>query len=698
MAIRWQRNKRSPVVAQAGSSPAATFFDVRSLASAWRSWLPQVLLIAGLTFWIYWPALRGDFIWDDDWYITTNPLLSSWAGLWKFWFQPGSWVDYYPIQETVLWTQWQLWGKETLGYHLTNVFLHIVSALLVWRLLGKFGLRLAWLGGLMFAIHPAQVESVAWISEMKNTLSLPFFLLAMGSWIDYEEHKNRRDYQWALGWFIVGMLCKITMAPFPAVILLYAWWKRGRVGWNDVKAIGPFVLISLVLGMTTIVVGNVYRANGLAQPEIFPTGGILYRLDGVGLITSVYFARCFLPVDLLTVYPQWPVDPGAWIEYLPWLVLPGIVYVLWKKRQGWGRHVLLGIGFFLLTLAPFLGFILVSYMSFTWVMDHYLYLPIIGLIGLVVAGLGDLTARLPRLTAFATVIGALVMALMAWESHAFAGLYVNDETLWGHTLQRNPDVWLAHHDLGCNLIEKGRYAEAIGHLNEVVRLNPGFDDGHYNLGLALDKMGRTSEAQAEYQESIRLNPRQTKPYVNLAAIQKRNGHLDEAERLLRLAQNIDPRDGLVATDLGGILFQTKRVPEAIALYGRAVEFNPDSAQLNYNLGNAELQTGQLAEAVQHLRAAVTLDPSLAQAHENLGSALAQTGSLPEAVEQFAAAVAIDPHYTIARDNLGLALAQTGHLEESIEQFRLVLEDNPNDAKAKSSLELLEKARAGVPVK
>ncbi len=210
--------------------PDSHSLELSVLAATWRSWLPQVLLIVAVTLWIYWPALRGDLIWDDGWYITTNPLLRDWTGLWKFWFQPGSWVEYYPINESLLWLEYQLWGERTPGYHIVTLIWHVAGALMVWRLLSKFGLRLAWVGGFLFAIHPVQVESVAWISELKNTMSLPFAVLAMIAWIDFEERGESRDYRRALVFFFVAMLCKITMAPFPLAILLYAWWKRGRIG------------------------------------------------------------------------------------------------------------------------------------------------------------------------------------------------------------------------------------------------------------------------------------------------------------------------------------------------------------------------------------------------------------------------------------------------------------------------------------
>ena len=240
-------------------------------------WL-RALLIVAATLWVFSPAFHGGWIWDDGWYITTNPLLHDSTGLWKFWFQPGSWVEYYPLEETVQWMQWQLWGNDTFGYHLTNVVLHIVSALLVWRLLSKFGLRLAWLGGLLFAVHPVQVESVAYISELKNTLSLPFFLLASCCWIDYEEHRQKQDYQWAFGLFLAGMLCKITLAPFPLLILLYAWWKRGRIDGKDLKTSTPFFILSLVLGFMTIWAGQRYEAVGHGHPDVISLGGLFSRL------------------------------------------------------------------------------------------------------------------------------------------------------------------------------------------------------------------------------------------------------------------------------------------------------------------------------------------------------------------------------------------------------------------------------------
>lgn len=661
MAQHFQKKKRLPEVDQTRRVDISKIFSAKPNPLNGKLIL-RALVIAAAGFWVFSPAFQGNWIWDDGWYIATNPLLHNMTGLWKFWFQPGSWVEYYPLEETVQWMQWRLWDNDTLGYHLTNVFLHVVNALLVWRLLNKFGLHLAWLGGLLFAVHPAQVESVAYISELKNTLSLPFFLLASCFWIDYEKHRQKRDYQWALGLFLAGMLCKITLAPFPVLILLYAWWKRGRIDGKDLKASAPFFVISLVLGYMTIWAGQHYEEMGHARPYLVSLGGFFSRLVLAEETLAFYFSRSFLPIDYLPAYPKWQVNPYSPINYLPWLIVTGCLCWLWKKRRGWGRHALLGLGFFFLTLAPFLGFVAISYMSFTWVMDHFLYLPLIGLIGLVVAGLGDLEARFPTDRPYVMGGVTIVIALMAMESHALSGLFVHDEVLWRYTLQRNPTCWLAHENLGSDLIDQERFPEAIAQYQEVLLLNPDYSDGHYNMGVALEKIGQVTAAQEQYRQALRLDPGNGKAYMNLA---------------------------------GGLL-KTGNVTEALAQFAKAVEFLPDLAQLRYDWGSALLRTGNFPAAIEQLNIAVKLDPQMAQAHENLGSALAQSGRLSEAIEQFEAALQINPAYAAARDNLGLALAQSGHIPEAVEQFRQALQLNPDDALARQNLARLQelKMRSG----
>jgi Kef-type K+ transport system membrane component KefB len=478
----------------------------------------QVLLIIGAVFWIYWPAVHGDWLWDDDYLIEHNDLIHDPEGLERAWFSPADLIDYFPLTVSLEWLEWQIWPDNTFCYHLSNIILHLCSALLVWRLLGKLGLRRAWLGGLLFAIHPVMVESVAWIAELKNTLSLPFFLLAVGAWIDYDRRRTLDYYFLALALFLVAMLCKTTMVMFPVIILLYAWWKRGRIGWNDLLASAPFFAISLALSLALI---SLLR-YGVGQ-EFIPLGGFFSRMACAGLSLSFYFSKCFLPVNLLPIYPQWNIDPPSPAQFLPWLVLGGALYWLWSKRhEPWARHVLLGFGFFLINLAPFVGFRTISFMRFTWVMDHFLYLPIIGLIGLAVAAWGQVEERLGAPTRPYAVGGVvLVMALLTFGSHRYAKIFINSKTQWTYTIRHSPNAWPAYNDLGNVLFNAGQLPEAKVQYEEALRLNPNYPEAHNNLGIILAKSGRPAEAIEQFEEALKLCPALESAQENLAKVQAR---------------------------------------------------------------------------------------------------------------------------------------------------------------------------------
>ena len=537
--------------------------------------LVQALLILVAGFWVFSPAFHGDWLWDDGLLIRQNWLIHDPSGLWKIWFEPGKLVDYLPITVSVEWFEWRLWGGDTLGYHLVNVILHVLGALLVWRLFSKFNLRLAWLGGLLFAIHPAVVESAAWISELKNTLSLPFFLLAMGAWIDYDRLGNRRDYFRALGLFLAAMLCKATMVMFPVVILLYAWWRRNRIGWNDLKACAPFFAVSLALGLVTL--EFLHPAMGVNS---VPLGGLTSRFALAGLAIAFYFSKCVLPIGLLPIYPKWTIDPPSLAQFLPWPILIGAIGWCWNKRTTWGRHALLGLGFFLINLAPFVGFTQAAYMSFTWVMDHVLYIPLIGLIGLAVAGCGQMDERLPQsFRPLGIAAMTIMLALAAAESHGYAGNFVNQEKLWTYTLQGNPDSDVAHNNLGLVFLNSGRLPEAIEQFDAALRIKPDYAFAHNGLGNALFLSGRAAEAIDHYQEALRIDPRYPEAHNGLANALLQSGRLPEAMAESAKALKFNPDYPEAHCTLGLVLARQGRIPEAIGQFETALRLNPTDARI-----------------------------------------------------------------------------------------------------------------------
>jgi hypothetical protein len=477
--------------------------------------LLKALVIATAGLWIYGPVLHGSWLWDDDYLLQKNDLIHDPDGLWNIWFSPTTLIDYFPITVSLEWLEWQIWPDDPFCYHLTNVILHVGSALLIWYLFSKLGLRLAWLGGLFFAIHPVMVESVAWMAEIKNTLSMPPFLLALCAWIDYDRREKSEHYYLALALFFFAMLCKTTMVMFPVLILVYAWWKHGRITWRDVWRTTPFFAISLAVSVTLILL----LRHGVGE-ETIPLGGLLSRLACAGTSMLFYFSRCFLPVLLLPIYPQWKVNPPELWQFTPWLILGVAIYGLWTRRQCWARDVLFGFGFFVINLAPFVGFRAISFMRFAWVMDHFLYLPIIGLLGLFVAVLGQVETRLstgPRRYVKGGV--AIVAIVFAVGSHQYAKTFISSRTQWTYTIQRFPNAWPAHNNLGNAFSDAGLLADAGEQYKEALRINPGYPEAHNNLGIVLAKTGHVPEAVAEFQEALRLCPELESAQDNLQAVQ-----------------------------------------------------------------------------------------------------------------------------------------------------------------------------------
>jgi hypothetical protein len=339
----------------------------------------RAALIVLLGIGIYGPALHGGWVWDDLTEIPQNGVLSDPHGLAKIWVGSAG-PDYFPLKTSVQWVLWRAWGENVFGYHLVSLGLHLLGAFLFWRLLQKLGLRLAWLGGLFFVVHPLVVESVAWIAELKNTLSLVFLLEAMLAYVRFEEGASgarRRPYALALVCFALALLSKSSVVMFPFVLLIYAWWRRGRVARRDLAAAAPFFGLSLLLGLVTVF----FQYHRALAVWTIPLGGPASHLAVAGTSLAFYFWKCLVPLGLHPMYRQWSVLPPTPAQFLPWLALAALVAGIWYRRAAWGRPVALGLGFFVLNLVPVLGFLPMSYLHISWVADHFVYLPLLGLIG-----------------------------------------------------------------------------------------------------------------------------------------------------------------------------------------------------------------------------------------------------------------------------------------------------------------------------
>jgi tetratricopeptide (TPR) repeat protein len=601
-------------------------------------------LIFLLTLVAYSPVFKAGFIWNDEDYVTM-PALRSLRGLWRIWFDVGATQQYYPALHSAFWIEHLLWGDAPLGYHLANVLLHATAACLVVLVLRRLAVPGAFLAGLIFALHPVCVETVAWVSEQKNTLSTVFYLWTALTYLRWRKVRPRPYlYVWASALFLLTVASKSEAATLPAALLVVLWWKQGRLSWRtDAVPLLPWFGVAAAGGLITAWVERTYiGARGADFALTFAQ-----RILVAGRAIWFYLGKLLWPAHLIFIYPRWQIDAAAAWQYLFPLAALGLIGVLWAIRRRM-RAPLAVLLIFIGSLFPILGFFNVFAFLFSFVADHFLYLASLAVIAFVSAGWGLWFRHDRRVAGVVAGLALAVLGVLTWRQ---SGMYRDIETFYRVTLARNPDAWMAHNNLGILLDESGRASEAIAHYEQTLRLKPNFADGHNNLGVALADTRRPQEAMVQYQEALRLNPLYVGAYLNL----------------------------------GNLLRDTGKLPEAVAEYNEALRIQPASPEAHNNLGIALAQEGRLSEAMDQCREALRLNPNYAQAHYDLGVALHRGRRFPEEVAEYEAALQLQPGFTDALNNLGIVLAETGNLEGAAEQFETALRFNSNDAKTHANL-------------
>jgi len=546
-----------------------------------RDWkLPCRLaaIIIALTGIAYLPTLRAGFLWDDDLLITDNRLVKAGDGLYRFWFTTEA-SEYYPLTNSLRWLEWRLFGMAPIGYHVVSVLLHAINSVLVWVVLRRLRIPSAWLAGLVFAVHPVNVETVVWISEQKNALSMLFYLVAILLYLRFDEAGQWKWYSFSLVAFLLALLSKTAVVMLPVVLLGCVWWLRGKLRAKDVLCSGPFFLLSLVFGSVTIWV----HTQVLKQLAV-QTNGFASRLATAGWASWFYLCKALLPVDLMAVYPRWHVDASYWLSYVPGTILIGGLVLFWWKRNTWGRPFLFGLGYFVVMLLPILGFLYQSFYRYSWVADHWLYYSIVAPIALAVAAGDSICRRLGKRGLYwgkvTVVTGLIVLGADTWRRGC---VYANGETLWRDSVAKNPDAYVAHLNLGFALAQNGKLDEAIGQFEETLRIKPDYAEARYNLGSALAQLGRTQQAIGEFEQVLRLKPNDVAAHNNLA----------------------------------NALLHAGRILEAVQHYEYALGLRPNSAELHYSLGIALEQAGRSQEAIAHYEQAIRLNPEYIEAQNAL---------------------------------------------------------------------------------
>jgi len=592
------------------------------LFSSRRGAIAFALVLAVLTILVYRPAWNGGFLWDDDVYITTNELLTAPDGLRRIWFSFDSPSQYFPLVYTMFRVEHAFWGLNPTGYHWVNLLLHVANALLVWGVLARLKVPGAWLAGAIFALHPVQVESVAWITERKNVLMAFFFLLTLLAWIAFIDERTKRRwlfYGLALILYLLALSAKTTACTLPAALFLILWLQKKPIRWKRIFQIIPFLVLGFAMGALAMWWERYHQGTSRA---VFTFLSPIERVLVASRAVWFYLSKLIWPSRLTFIYPRWDITPTHFLSYV-WL-LAGLTLCVatYFLRRYVGRSVEVAAGFFVATLSPVLGFIMLYTFRYTFVADHYQYLACIGPIALASAGLVNLADTFKNsrtLILSAALCGVALLATLTWRQ---ATMYGDIETLWRTTLARNPGCWMAHNNLGIALFEKGQLGEAIVHYRITLQMQPNFWDADYNLGSALLGKGEVDEAILYCDKAVAKQPN-------------------------------DP-DAQVA--LANALLQKKRIDDAIVHYQKAVAIRPDYFLARYGLGHALLEKGQLDGAIEHFRAALLIRPDHPDCHTTLAIALDESGQFAEAIGHYERATGISPQSVSALANLAWLLA------------------------------------------
>src|SRR3984893_1566377 len=580
------------------------------------------LILCGLTILVYRPAWNGGFIWDDDDYVTKNALLTAPDGLWRIWFSLDAPSQYFPLVYTTFRMERGLWGLNPAGYHWVNLLLHVANALLLWRLLVGLKIPGAWLGAAIFALHPVQVESVAWITERKNVLMGLFFLMTLLAWIECVDLRTATRrwifYGAALILYLLALCAKTTACTLPAALLLILWLKKIPITWRRLTQIVPFVLLGLSMGLVAVWWERYHQGTRGALFALNPLERVLVASHAVWF----YLGKLFWPSNLTFIYPQWSVHARDPLSYLWLLATGGLCAGVYFARRFFGRSVEVAGLFFVATLSPLLGFIMLYTFRYTFVADHYQYLACIGPIALVSAGIVRLEDWTKYGRQMVRALGIAIVVTLSLLTYRQSATYRDVETLWWTTIARNPGCWMAYNNLGIALVERGEVDEAISQYDKSLQLHPDYAQAHYNLGNALLQKGKVAEAIAQCEEALRLQPNDADAHVAL----------------------------------GNALLTGQNVDEAIAHYSKALELHPDDSTAYYNLGNAMLAKGEVAKAAAHYQKALELQPNVAEAHIQLGNIFLQNKDERRAIEHYEAALKVSPSSPIAQIDLAWALA------------------------------------------
>jgi tetratricopeptide (TPR) repeat protein len=673
------------------------------------------LLLLFLVLAAFCRVLTNKFVsYDDQLYVTGNFHVQSGLTLagvkWAFSTMAGA--NWHPLTWLSHMLDYNLFRLQPWGHHLTSLLLHAANAVLTFivlqRMTGAFWR--SWFVAALFGLHPMHAESVAWVAERKDVLSLFFGWLTLWAFLRYASSITRPRstpvsppsspsssstslgfsphprfsspafaYFLSLFFFACGLMCKPMLVTLPCVLLLLDYWPLRRLENNRIGFLvlekAPFILLAAVASVITWVAQQ--TGNAITNTAALPMGD---RLENVLVAYVIYLGKLFLPVHLAVIYPfqnNWPLGTVV----LCGAVLAGITVAAAATRRRW-PWFLVGWLWFLGTLVPVIGLVQVGSQGMA---DRYSYWPFVGLFIVISWGIELMTRNWRHRTVIGCGTAAAAIALCAALSWRQEGFWKNDATLFQHAVSVTQDNFIALANLGQYELEQGHTDRAIDLNRQSIQLMPNFATAYGQLGMALCKAGHPDEGIHDLRQALQMDPKLGQTHADLADALAQTGQYDEAIMEYQEAIRLEP-DNLDACDRMGVALESAgRLDDAVACLENAVRLYPGFIDARNNLGLAFEDQGRLDQALAEYQEALRLDPAFARGHFNLGMILKKQGRLDEAIAQFQQGVKLDPSIAPARNELGLMLGQAGKWNEAVVQFQAAVTLKPDFSDARTNL-------------
>jgi protein O-mannosyl-transferase len=647
-----------------------------------------LLLAVGIIA-VYAQTASFDFVdYDDPGNIRDNPKVPAgltWDGIkWSFATMYGS--NWFPL----IWISFMLdrtvFGTWAGGFHLVNVALHIANSILLFWVLKRYtkSLWASFFVAMLFALHPLHVESVAWVTERKDTLSTLFWLLTMLAYLRYVEIPTARRYVIVCGVFALGLMSKSMLVTLPLVLLLMDYWPLKRL-WPEEKtggiALGRLILEKMPLLALSVIVSVVtfiaqHSTGATMRLSAVP---IEYRFANAFVSYCEYIVKMFRPVGLAVFYPHPIKDIPVWQIAASFAVLAAItaLVILFRHR----RYLLAGWLWYLGTLVPVIGIVQVGGQALA---DRYTYIPLTGIFIMIAWLASDIIAQQRFRQILAAAAGTVIICVLGVTTFVQVSYWRDTMSLFGHAAAVTKDNFVAYSLMGVRYAEKGQMEEAMRAFDAILKMTPKDADTLYNVAKSLDLQGKTDKAIEFYNRVLGLVPDDADTHGALALIEVRNGNFERALELYKEGLKKKPDDGGLHGGLGSLYLQMRRVDEAISELEKAVKLKSDS-MIYANLGMAVTLKGDGVKAMEYFNKAIKLNPDNAEAHYNLGNNYLAQNLPGKAVGEYEKAIKVKPKYTKAYGNLAVAFAQLGRINEAVVNFRKVVELDPNSPDAKFNL-------------